>query len=66
MEESAMFLYEVPLKMMSIFHSNYLKPNTKFRFIGERFGNPFIQTVAMSRRLSQTFRRQINLRLISI
>ena len=60
---SAMFLFEVPLKMMSILYSNYLKPNTKFRFIEERFANPFIHTFAMSRRLSQTFRRQINLRL---
>ena len=57
-----MFLYEVPLKMMSIFHSNYLKPNTKFRFIEERFANPYLLSFAMSRRLSLTFRRQISLR----
>ena len=59
---SAMFLYEVPLKMIASLHLKSLKPNTKFHFMQDQFDKPFILTVASSKRLDKKFRDQLNLR----
>ena len=60
--KAAIFLYEVPLKMTVIYHMKSLKPNSKFRFIDERFGGPSIQIIASSMRLPKEFRDLLNLR----
>ena len=59
---SAIFLYEVGLKLIANKYSKSLKPNTKFRFIDERYGNPFLLTVASSKNLPKKFRAHLNLR----
>lgn len=59
---TAFFLFEVPLKMIAIIHRNSLKTNTKFRFLDERFGPPFLATVATSKKLPKSFRDQVNLK----
>ena len=59
---SAIFLYEVPLRSIAMIHSKSLEPNTKFRFINERYGNPYILTIASSRKLPKEFRDQLNLK----
>ena len=60
--KSAIFMVVVPLKWLSIVFAKHLKPNTKFHFIAERYRNPFILTLASSRRLTKKFRDQLNLR----
>ena len=60
--KSAIFFCELPLKIIAMIHSNSLKPNTRFRFIEERFGSPYIVTIALSKRLPKKFRDQFNLR----
>ena len=59
---SAMFFSDLPLKIMAMSYSKSLKPNTKFRFIEERYRNPFLTTIALSRRLPKKYREQFNLR----
>ena len=60
--KSAIFLYEVPLKQMVINFKKYLNPRFKFRFVEERYGFPFILTIASTMRFSSSFRHDINLR----
>ena len=60
--KSALFLYEVPLKQMAINFQQFLKPNVKFSFLRERYGNPFVLTIASSIRLNVNFRRMLNFR----
>ena len=60
---AALFTYEVPLKQMAVIFKKHFKPNTKFRFIDERYGNPFILTIAATTRLPRSFRDMLNLRL---
>ena len=59
---AVMFAFEVPLKYIAAKHLKRLKPNTKLRFIKERYKTPSLLTVASSRRLPKMFRDQINLR----
>ena len=59
---SALFLYEVPLKQMAINFQEFLKPNAKFYFIRERYGHPFVLTIASSIRLEKMFKRKLNFR----
>ena len=60
--KSAMIFFKVPIKFTVIKHSIYLKTNTKFRFMNERPGIPFMRTIAMSRRLDKQFRDKLNYR----
>ena len=59
---SAIFMYEMPLKSIAIKHSKSLKPNTKFRFIEERYSLSNPLTCATNRRLPIEFRTLLNLR----
>jgi hypothetical protein len=60
--KSAIFLYEVPLKLMVIQNMKRFAENIRFRFMAERYGQPFMLTIATSLRLSRRFRYNINIR----
>ena len=63
---NAIFFYEVPLKQLVVKYKKYLKPNTKFRFINERWGLPSLLTIAITTRFNKELRNEINLRLVTI
>ena len=59
---SAMLLAMVPLKTIVIKYLNEFNINTKFRFLEERYRQPFLITLASSMRMSKVFRADFNLR----
>ena len=60
--KTAIFLFDALLKVIALSHSNYLDHNTKFRFLDEHFGAPYVETIATSRKLPKAFRDQVNLK----
>ena len=60
--ENSIFLPTIPMKQILIKYINYFKPNTKFRFISERFTNQMITTFAINLKLNKLFRDKINFR----
>ena len=64
LRRNAIFFYEVPLKLLVIKYYKHIKPNIKFRFIKERFGLPYLASIATTTRFDRRFRQEINLRLV--
>ena len=57
---TAIFFYEVPLKQLILMYKDNLKSESKFRFIGEKYGNTCFATIASSLSLSKEFRDLLN------
>ncbi len=60
--ENAIFIYEVPAKMIIINALQELKENCRFRYLPEDYGPKFSLTVASSKRLDKQLREKLNLR----
>jgi hypothetical protein len=60
--ENAIFIYEVPAKMIINNVVQELKENCRFRYLPEDYGSKFSLTVASSKRLDKKFREKLNLR----
>ena len=60
--ENAIFLSEIPLKVVIIKFSELLGNKCKFRFLPEDYGSFAALTIAMSKRLNKAFRHELNLR----
>jgi hypothetical protein len=60
--ENAIFIYEVPAKMIIINALQELKENCRFRYLPEDYGPKYSLTIASSKRLDKQFREKLNLR----
>jgi len=61
-QQNAMFLFEVPLKVIISKESKKLKEKCRFRYLSEDYGTFFALTIASSTRLNKQFRDKLNLK----
>jgi hypothetical protein len=60
--ENAIFLFEVPIRMIITKALRKLKEKCRFRYLPQDYGPIFYLTIASSKRLDKTFRDKLNLR----
>ena len=62
--KSSMIFARVALKTIVIKYLKEFNTNTRFRFLGERYRQPLLLTLASSMKMSKVFRSDFNLRVI--
>jgi hypothetical protein len=60
--ENAIFLFEVPVKIIITNVLEKLKEKCRFRYLSQDYGPLFVLTIASSKRLDKQFRQKLNLK----
>jgi hypothetical protein len=59
---NAIFLFEIPIHIITEKASKKLKEKCRFRYLSEDYGPQFVLTIASSKRLYKNFREKLNLK----